>query len=73
MQSTTDRIQKLGLQNQARVIHGDFLQVDLSPADVVTMYLATDTNEMLRPNLEKQLKNGRARRLARLCRPGLEG
>jgi cyclopropane fatty-acyl-phospholipid synthase-like methyltransferase len=58
VQSTTDRIQKLGLQNEARVIHGDFLQVDLSPADVVTMYLATDTNEMLRPNLEKYLRNG---------------
>jgi SAM-dependent methyltransferase len=58
VQSTTDRIQKLGLQNGARVIHADFLQVDLSPADVVTMYLATDTNEMLRPNLEKYLRNG---------------
>ena len=58
VQSTTDRIQKLGLHNEARVIHGDFLQVDLSPADVVTMYLATDTNEMLRPNLEKYLRNG---------------
>lgn len=58
VQSTMDRIQKLNLQNQARVIHGDFLHADLSPADVVTMYLATDTNEMLRPNLEKQLKNG---------------
>ena len=58
VQSTTDRIQKLGLQNDARVIQGNFLQVDLSPADVVTMYLATDTNEMLRPNLEKYLRNG---------------
>lgn len=58
VQSTTDRIQKLGLQNDARVIHADFLQVDLSPADVVTMYLATDTNEILRPTLEKQLKKG---------------
>jgi SAM-dependent methyltransferase len=58
VQSTTDRIQKLGLQNEARVIHGDFLRVDLSSADVVTLYLATDTNEMLRPNLEKFLRNG---------------
>ena len=40
------------------MIHGDFLNVDLSPADVVTMYLATDVNEMLRPNLEKDLKTG---------------
>ncbi len=58
VKSTTDRIQKLGLQNDARVIHGDLLQVDLSPADVVTIYLATDVNEMLRPNLEKYLKPG---------------
>jgi ubiquinone/menaquinone biosynthesis C-methylase UbiE len=56
--SATDRIQRLGLQNDARVIHADMLQVDLSPADVVTIYLATDSNEILRPNLEKYLKKG---------------
>src|SRR5258708_37384715 len=55
---TNTRIMKFGLQNEAKVIHADFLQVDLSPADVVTMYLATDANEMLRPNLEKYLKPG---------------
>jgi len=58
VQSTTDRLQKLGLQTTARVIHDDFLRVDLSPADIVTLYLATDTNEILRPNLEKYLKPG---------------
>ena len=58
VKSTTDRIQALGLQNSARVIHGDFLKVDLSPADVVTIYLATDANEVLRPNMEKYLKPG---------------
>ena len=58
VQSAADRIQKLGLQNDARVVHGDFLQMDLSPADVVTLYLATDSNAILRPNLEKQLKKG---------------
>ncbi len=56
--STTDRILRLGLQNEARVIHSDMLLVDLSPADVVTIYLATDSNEILRPNLEKYLKPG---------------
>jgi SAM-dependent methyltransferase len=56
--STNTRIRRLGLDNDAQVIHGNFLDVDLSPADVVTLYLATDTNEMLRPNLEKYLKNG---------------
>jgi len=58
VKSTTDRIQKLGLANDARVIQGDLLQVDLSSADVVTIYLATDSNEILRPNLEKYLKPG---------------
>ena len=56
--STNDRILKLGIQNEARVIHGDFMQADLSAADVVTIYLATDVNEMLRPNLEKYLRRG---------------
>ncbi|HEX5229222.1 MAG TPA: class I SAM-dependent methyltransferase [Bryobacteraceae bacterium] len=56
--STNARIRKLGLDNDAQVIHGNFLDVDLSPADVVTLYLATDANEMLRPNLEKYLKKG---------------
>lgn len=58
VKSTNDRIRRLGLDNDARVIHGSFLNVDLSPADVVTLYLATDVNEMLRPNLEKYLKKG---------------
>jgi protein-L-isoaspartate O-methyltransferase len=56
--STNTRIRRLGLDSDAQVIHGNFLNVDLSPADVVTLYLATDANEMLRPNLEKYLKNG---------------
>jgi len=58
VRSTNDRIQKLGLQGDARVIHDDMLNVDLSPADVVTIYLMTDSNEILRPNLEKYLKTG---------------
>src|ERR1700744_4490789 len=56
--STNARIRRLGFDNDAQLIHGNFLDVDLSPADVVTLYLATDANEMLRPNLEKYLKNG---------------
>jgi SAM-dependent methyltransferase len=56
--SANDRIHRLGLDNDAHVIHGNFLDVDLSPADVVTLYLATDANELLRPNLEKYLRNG---------------
>ena len=58
VRSTNDKILKLGLQNRASIIHQDMLQVDLSPADVVTIYLMTGSNEILRPNLEKYLKPG---------------
>jgi ubiquinone/menaquinone biosynthesis C-methylase UbiE len=49
-------VKSSGLQNQVKVIRGDFMQVDLSNADVVALYLVTTANENLRPNLEKYLK-----------------
>ena len=54
--STLARIQALGLSDRITLIHGNLLKVDLSPADVVTLYLLTSSNERLRPNLEKYLK-----------------
>jgi len=58
VQMSSERIRKLGIESQAHVIRGDLLQSDLSGADVVTIYLMTDSNEMLRPNLEKYLRAG---------------
>jgi precorrin-6B methylase 2 len=52
------RIKSLGLTDQITVIHGNVLHADLSPADVVTLYLMTSTNERLRPQLEHYLKPG---------------
>jgi cyclopropane fatty-acyl-phospholipid synthase-like methyltransferase len=52
------RIDREGLNGRARVIQGDLLEVDLTGADVVTMYLDTSLNERLRPRLEKYLKPG---------------
>jgi SAM-dependent methyltransferase len=54
----SDRIARMGLQDRARVIQGDIRDADLSGADVVTMYLLTDSNEVLRPKLEKSLRPG---------------
>jgi predicted RNA methylase len=51
-----DNVKALGLENSVKVIRGDFMQADLSPADVVTLYLITTANENLRPNLEKYLR-----------------
>ena len=55
---TSERVKELKLQDKVRIIHGDLLKVDLSPASVVTLYLLTSANEKVRPNLEKYLKKG---------------
>jgi len=52
------RVKALGLEDRVRIIHGNLLKVDLRPADVVTIYLLTASNELLRPNLERDLKPG---------------
>lgn len=51
-----DNVKSLGLEDQVKIIHGDFMQTDLSAADVVTLYLMTAANEKVRPDLEKYLK-----------------
>ena len=47
-----------GLQDQVKVQQGDMMQIDVSPANVVALYLMTDANEQLRPKLERELKPG---------------
>lgn len=54
----TAAIEKAGLSGRARIIQGDLLETDLSGADVVTIYLATQLNAELRPRLEKYLHAG---------------
>jgi protein-L-isoaspartate O-methyltransferase len=54
--TATEKVKKAGLQNQIKVVHGNFMQTNLSGADVVTLYLATTANESLRPNLERYLR-----------------
>jgi predicted RNA methylase len=52
------RIRELGLEDRASIVEGNVFHVDFSAATVVTMYFMTDSNERLRPNLEKYLKPG---------------
>jgi SAM-dependent methyltransferase len=54
--TATERVKKAGLQDEVKVVRGDFMHTDLSGADVVTLYLATTANESLRPNLERYLR-----------------
>jgi len=53
---TAAKVAALGLNDQVRIVHGNALRYDLSPADVVTLYLLTSSNERLKPALLKYLK-----------------
>jgi tRNA G37 N-methylase Trm5 len=54
----TERIKAAGLESRVHMVQGDVLRVDLSPADVVTMFFLTSSNALLKPNLEKYLRPG---------------
>lgn len=58
VQRTVEDLKRMNLNNQISVRQGHLLQIDLTKADVVTLYLETSSNEMLRPNLERDLKPG---------------
>ena len=47
------RIKSLGLEDRVTMVEGSALRVDLAPADVVTMYFLTSSNERLKPRLER--------------------
>ena len=55
-EGTLGKVASLGLADQVRIVHGNALTTDLSPADVVTLYLLTSSNERLKPILTRYLK-----------------
>jgi protein-L-isoaspartate O-methyltransferase len=58
VKESTEEIEKLGLANKAEVIHGDVFDADLKDADAVILYLLRDSNNTLKPKLEKTLRPG---------------
>ncbi len=58
VERVNEKIKTLGLEDQVRIIHGNFFDVDISEADVVTLYLLTSVNEKVRPKLERELRPG---------------
>jgi len=58
VKETRAKVEALGLGGRVRIINGDLFDVDVSPADVVTMYLTTGANEKVRPKLERELRPG---------------
>jgi protein-L-isoaspartate O-methyltransferase len=55
---SAEKIKNLHLEKSARIIHGDILKQDYSSADLITVYLLPNSNDKVRPLLEKQLKKG---------------
>ncbi|MDP2901019.1 MAG: class I SAM-dependent methyltransferase [Candidatus Bathyarchaeota archaeon] len=52
------RIREEGLVGRVSAIHANFMEADLSPATIVTLYLTTSGNAKLRPKLEAELRPG---------------
>lgn len=46
------------LEEKVKIIHANALDVDLRPADVVTLYLTPQGLELVRPHLERTLRPG---------------
>jgi SAM-dependent methyltransferase len=51
------RIRDTGMLSRIVAIQANFMEVDLSPATIVTLYLTTSGNAKLRPKLEAELKS----------------
>jgi len=51
-----ERVKSTGIE--AQVIQADFMDVDVSPADAVIIYLSDSVNSKLAPKLKQELKEG---------------
>jgi SAM-dependent methyltransferase len=49
---------KAGVESLVEFLVGDAMKLDVSEATVVTLYLLPESNALLRPKLEKELKTG---------------
>lgn len=52
------RVSELGLDGRVKIVNGDMFKLDLSQANVVTLYLTTSANDKVKPKLEAELKPG---------------
>jgi len=54
--TSREQLRKNDLEGKAQIIQGNLFEVDLSKADVVTLYLTSSANEKLRPKLGRELR-----------------
>ena len=53
-----NRVFELSLQGKVKILQSDLFDVNVSPADVVFLYLTTSANEKVKPKLESELRRG---------------
>jgi tRNA A58 N-methylase Trm61 len=53
-----EKVSELHLENRIKIVQQNFFDVDVSPANVVTLYLTTSANTKVKPKLESELKPG---------------
>lgn len=58
VKNSSEKIKEAGLEEKVSVVHANLLDADISKADVVTLYLLRDSNDLVRPKLESSLKPG---------------
>jgi len=52
-----DAVAESGLTDKIKIFHKDIFEVDVSEADIITLYLTTSGNNKLKPKLEKELRH----------------
>lgn len=52
------KVSELGLDGRVKIVQSDMFKVDLSQANVVTLYLTTSANDRVKPKLDAELKAG---------------
>ena len=53
-----EKVEELQLSDKIKIIHDNLFNVDISEADVVTLYLTTSANRKIKDKLERELKPG---------------
>jgi len=53
-----NKVTEMGLEGQVKIVQSDIFKIDLTQADVVTLYLTTSANDKVKPKLETELKPG---------------
>ena len=51
-----EAVEKIKLTDRIKIFHKNVFEVDVSTADIITLYLTTTGNNKLKPKLEKELK-----------------